>query len=133
MSIPPQNFNPRLIISDHFDRLINKIDIKTETLLQDEHLTSEKINDLNKIRNKQIEKIKEISQLNLSKTNFNQEEFSQKLVKLQEFDLDKQLNLIKEEIILIDCILLEQTNMLDGFELWIISFFLDETSLEFLK
>ena len=30
-----QNHNQRLEIADHFDDIINQIDIKTETLLQD--------------------------------------------------------------------------------------------------
>ena len=33
-----ENFHPRLIITDHFDALINQIDIQTETLLEKEGL-----------------------------------------------------------------------------------------------
>ena len=33
--------NSRLFIVDHFDDIINEIDIKTETLLQDQSLTQE--------------------------------------------------------------------------------------------
>ena len=53
--------NQSQIIVDHFDDIINQIDIKTETLLQDQSLfPEEKRNKLNKIRDEQIEKIKEI-------------------------------------------------------------------------
>ena len=60
------NFHQRLIIIDHFDEIINQIDIKTETLLQDQSLTEETRNKLNKIREKQIEKIKELKEINLN-------------------------------------------------------------------
>ena len=53
--------NQSQIIVDHFDDIINQIDIKTDTLLQDQSLfPEEKRNKLNKIRDEQIEKIKEI-------------------------------------------------------------------------
>ncbi len=44
-----ENFHPRLIITDHFDALVNQIDIKTETLLENESLTEEHRNELNDI------------------------------------------------------------------------------------
>ena len=54
--MPKQNLNyhSRLLITYHFDEIINQIDIKTETLLQDQSLTKEKRNKLNEIREKQI-------------------------------------------------------------------------------
>ena len=67
-------FNSRLMIIDHFDDIINQIDIKTETLLQDQSLTEETRNKLNEIRGKQIEKIKEIKETNLNLLNTNEEE-----------------------------------------------------------
>jgi hypothetical protein len=42
-----ENFHPRLIITEHFDQIENQIDIKTETLLQNQSLSSEKQNELN--------------------------------------------------------------------------------------
>ena len=42
MSIQRQSSHPGLIIVQHFDEIINQIDIKTETLLQDQSLTQEK-------------------------------------------------------------------------------------------
>jgi Leucine-rich repeat (LRR) protein len=86
MTSQNQYFHPELIIVDHFDDIINQIDIKTEsltskkileldektyiykwagiqieTLLEDQSLIN-----INEAREKQIEKIKEIKQLNLS-------------------------------------------------------------------
>jgi hypothetical protein len=61
-----ENFHPRLVITDHFDALVNQIDIKTETLLESENLTEEKRNELNEMRERQIEKIKEIEEINFN-------------------------------------------------------------------
>ena len=106
--------NPRLFIVDHFDDIINQIDIKTETVLLDQSLTQEKRNKLNEIREKQIEKIKEIKEINLNLSN--NEEVS---------DLEKLIHF--------DCVLLEQPkNSLNGIVLWITSWFYNKENLEFL-
>jgi hypothetical protein len=112
------NFTKNLLVIDHFDDIINQIDIKTETLLQDQSLTEETRNKLNEIREKQIEKIKETKQINLNLLKNNeQEEFE---------DL--------ERIIHFDCVLLEQPkNSLNGLVLWITSWFHNKENLEFLK
>ena len=63
-----ENQSQHLITIDHFDEIINQIDIKTETLLQDQSLTEETRDKLNEIRDEQIEKIKEIKEINLNLT-----------------------------------------------------------------
>ena len=68
MSKQNQSFHPRLLINEHFSNIINQIDVKTETLLENQILSPETRISINKTREKQIEKIKEIEQLNLSKT-----------------------------------------------------------------
>jgi hypothetical protein len=52
-------FHPGLIIAEHFDQIENQIDITTETLLQNQSLSSEKQNELNRLRAKKLERIKE--------------------------------------------------------------------------
>ena len=103
-------FNSRLMIVDHFDVIINQIDIKTETLLQDQSLTQETRDKLNEIRDKQIEKINEIKEINLSL-------------------LQNEV----EEIIHFDCVLLEQPKSVNGFVIWITSWFYNEMDLKFLR
>ena len=103
-------FNSRLMIVDHFDDIINQIDIKTETLLQDQSLTQETRDKLNEIRDKQIEKINEIKEINLSL-------------------LQNEV----EEIIHFDCVLLEQPKSVNGFVIWITSWFYNEMDLKFLR
>jgi hypothetical protein len=111
-----QNQNPHLMIIDHFDDVINQIDVKTETLLQDQCLTEDKRIKLNEIREKQIEKIKEIKEINLNLLQ-NEEETKGDL----------------EKLIQIDCILLEQPKSLNGFVLWITSWFYNQNDLKFLR
>jgi hypothetical protein len=104
------------MIVDHFDNVINEIDIKTETLLQDQSLTEETRDKLNEIREKQIEKIKEIKEINLN------------LLQNKEKELEDL-----EKLIHFDCVLLEQPKSLNGFVLWITSWFYNQMNLEFLR
>ena len=104
------------MIIDHFDEIINQIDIKTETLFLDQSLTEEKRNKLNEIREKQIEKIKEIKEINLNLLQ-NEEVIKEDLEKLIHFD----------------CVLLEQPNSLNGLDLWTTSGFYNKENLEFLR
>ena len=108
--------NPRLFIVDHFDDIINQIDIKTETLLLDQSLTEETRNKLNKIRDEQIEKIKEIKEINLNPLQNEREETE---------DLEK--------LIRCDCVLLEQPKSENGLVLWITSWFYNQENLKFLR
>ena len=112
-----QNQSHRLIINDHFDDVINQIDIKTETLFLDQSLTVETRNKLNEIREKQIEKIKEIKEINLNLLQNNEQEELE--------DLDKLIHF--------DCVLLEQPKSLNCLLLWITSWFYNQKDLEFLR
>ena len=113
------NFNKNLLVFDHFDDVINQIDIKTETLLQDQSLTEETRDKLNEIREKQIENIKEIKEINLNCLQNEEEE---------------ELELDLEKLIHFDCVLLEQPkNSLNGLVLWITSWFYNQKDLKFLK
>ncbi len=104
------------MIIDHFDEIINQIDIKTETLFLDQSLTEEIRKELNEIRNEQIEKIKEIKEINLNILQ-NEEETKEDLEKLIHFD----------------CVLLEQPKSENGYVLWITSEFYHQQDLEFLE
>jgi hypothetical protein len=124
-----QNLNQRLIINDHFDDIINQIDIKTETLLEEEAKFNKKSklesgaddrrNKLNEIRDKQIEKIKEIKQINLNL--------------LQNNEQEEELELDLEKLIHFDCALLEEPKSKNGLVLWITSGFYNKEDLEFLR
>ena len=111
--------NPRLFIVDHFDDIINEIDIKTETLFLDQCLTEETRNKLNKIRDEQIEKIKELKEINLNLLQNNEEE------DLELEDLEKLIHF--------DCVLLEQPKSENGLVIWITSWFYNQENLKFLR
>ena len=53
-------YNPRLLITDHFDKIQNELDIKVETSLhENRQLSDQERIDVNAIRDLQINKIKE--------------------------------------------------------------------------
>jgi hypothetical protein len=133
-----QSFHPRLIIVDHFDNLINQIDIKTETILLDQSLSVEMQNEVNDMREKQIEKIDEIKELNLSQLpeKFNEDEYGQKCSHVIDNDLleyKHKVDRIKEELIMYDCVLLDNPKLISGFDLWITSWYYNQKDLEFLR
>ena len=138
MSKQNQSFHPRLLINEHFSNLINQIDVKTETLLENQILSQENRNLLNETRKKQIEKIKEIEQLNLSHlpSKIDENKYEQKwshILNDNSLDSQKKLDHLKDELILIDCFLLEQSKNLNGLDLWITSWFYNHDDLEFMK
>ena len=141
-----QRFHPRFIINDHFDNVINKIDIKTETLLTNQSSTEEKRNELNEIRDKQIEKIKEIQQINLKylSSNIDETEYEEKwshILQNNSLDYQQKIDQIKdkENLIHFDCILLKKMkkfanlNKKFAFKLWITPWFYNQKYLEFLR
>ena len=122
-----ENQSQRLQINDHFDNIINEIDIKTETLLENvasfnkkcklEHASKliDRRSNLNEIRDEQIEKIKEIKEINLNLLQKNEEEL----------DLEKLIHF--------DCVLVEEPNKLSGLDLWLTFGFYNQKNLEFLR
>jgi len=131
-----QCFHPRLLIADHFDLIINQIDIKTESLLCDQSLPEETRNKLNEIRETQIEKINELKELNLKHLKLKEEEFSEKwslVINDSSLEYKHKIDKIKEELIAEDCVLLENPNEINGFNLWITSWFHNEKDLKFLR
>jgi len=136
MSNQNKSFHPRLVITDHFDFIVNKIDIKTETLLLDQSLAKERINELNKSRQEQISKVKEIEKINLDRQEFNLNDYEQKwsiLICDPLVEFEQKIDKIKQEIISIDCVLLEQPTTVNGLNLWITSEFQNKKDLEFLR
>ena len=135
MSNSNRNFHSHLVIIDHFDDIINQIDIKTETLLEEDEKFNKKSKlesgadddrrgKLNAIRKEQIEKIKEIKEINLNLLNT--------AIEIEE-ENSLDLEQIKEKLIHFDCVLLEEPNILYGFDLWITSWFYNQKNLNFLK
>ena len=138
MSLQKQHFHPELIIDDHFDELINQIDIQTETLLSDQSLNEETKNEINDLREKQIEEIKELKKLNLNHLPpiFNEDEYRQKwahVIDDNSLEYKHKIDKIKEELIVNDCVLLKNRSQANGCELWITSCFYNEKNMNFFK
>ena len=147
MSKQIQSFNPRLIIVDHFDELINQIDIKTETLIEEREksikrrkteIEGEKniSNKINELRETQIEKIKELKESNLRHSKATEDEFREKwshVIDDKSLEYKQKIDKIKEELILEDCVLLDNPNFANGLDLWVTSWFHNQKDLEFLR
>lgn len=133
-----KSFSPRLMIVDHFDDVINQIDIKTESLFENKKTSKDSQKKLNDLREKLIEKIKELKELNLSHLpeNINEEKYEQKwahVIEDKSLDYKQKADKIKEELILVDCVLLENPDEKNGLNLWITSWFHNKKSVAFLK
>jgi len=119
-----QSFHPRLLIVDHFDAIINQIDIKIETkldkLIKSELLTKEKQNELNETRLNYINRVREIQRKNLDhlgSKEFNEEEYAQKwshVLDESSLEFKQKIDLLKKELIVYDCVLMEQSNLENG-------------------
>ena len=138
MTKPNQTFHPRLLINEHFCNVINQVDVKTETLLENQILSQENRNLLNELREKQIEKIKEIEQVNLNHlpSKIDKSKYEQKWSHIfndNSLEYKQKIDEIKEELIHFDCVLMEQPKNLNGLDLWITSWFYNQMDLEFLK
>ena len=140
MSKQNQSFHPRLIINEHFSNIINQIDVKTETLFENQILSKEYRKILNELREKQIEKIKEIEQINLNHlpSEIDVDKYEQKwshILKDASLNYQQKIDLIKEQedLIHFDCVLLEQPKSENSLVLWITSWFYNQKNLEFLR
>ena len=136
MSEQKQDFHARLIKVDHFDEIINQIDIKTETLLENKIFTEESRRELNDLRDRQIEKIKELKESNLRHSKATEDEFREKwsnVIDDKSLEYKQKIDKIKEELILEDCVLLDNPNFPNGLDLWITSWFHTQKDLEFLR
>ena len=96
--------------------------------------SKQKQNQLNKIREKQINLIQEVMQLNLNFLSRNEyEEKWSQIIDETSLDFQQEIDEIKEKLIQFDCILLEQPNNLNGFHLWITPWYCNNENLKFLK
>jgi len=133
-----QSFHPHVLIVDHFDKKINQIDIRTETLLENKIFTEESRQELNEIRAEQIKKIGEIKELNLEHLpqKIDEEKYRGKwshVIDDPSLEYKNKIDRIKEELIIFDCVLLESQNQLNSLNLWITSWYYNKKDLEFLK
>ena len=152
-----ESFHPRVIIDEHFDELINRIDLNTEEIFHEKNTignnqivrTHLENDELNELRQRQIQKLKEVNEINLKQfQNFNEEEFEKKwssVIDNVSLRYEEKLDRIKEGIVSIDCVLLENsskslvsvgsilTQKPNCINLWITDWFYNAENLEVLK
>ena len=132
-----ENFYPHAILNVYFNRMINRLGVRNETLKR-QIFDEETLKELNKFSSLQIDRLKEVklNNLNFLPPTFDENEYKQKwFLVLSENCLNssQKIELIKEDLIHFDCVLLECTNRINGFDLWITPWFYNENDLEFLK
>ena len=92
---------------------------------------------MNELREKQIEKIKQVKELNMKLfEHFNEDVYEiewSELINYSSIDYEQKTDRIKEKIISIDCVLLEESKVMNGFDLWITNWFYNLKNLEILK
>ena len=136
-------YNPRLIITDHFDKIKNELDIKVETIFEEKRELLEKERDeINALRDKQVNKINEIEHSNLSQwpSNFDKERYELEWADLLSSTLlnhEQKIERIKESIIKSDVILMEDLDSfiayLPKFYLCLVPFYVKKHNLKFAK
>jgi hypothetical protein len=109
-------------VLNYFTEIIQKINTNTDALLRNKHLGREMRDRLVHARDKQVETVKEILTLNLPQDCQNSQVYAQKwslLFKDSQLDFKLRISQIREEIISLDCVLLEQPEAVNGLNLWI--------------
>jgi len=130
------SFHPNLLISDHFENVINQIDIATEIQLE-KALNIDETNQLNLLRDNQIKIIKEILKMHLTKLGkYSKEQHMQisfQVLNNPSLKNEEKVDLIKEKIIDTDCLIIENSPTISKLSLWIVPWFYNSQSLEFIK
>jgi len=134
------NFQPRVIIDDHFDEIKNQIDIKTETLLCDQSLSESEKKTLNDLRDEQLDAIKRVQDRNFanlkSKHRDDADTFQLQwthVIENSSMNNEKKLEAIKKDLIILDCVLIEDDSYKSGLSLWITPWFYNEKHRGFLR
>jgi hypothetical protein len=135
-----RSFHPRLIIVDHFDKIKNQIDVKTELLLQQKHkdkrLNEENINILNEVRQSQIYKVEKIQEKNLSHLENDEIKNKQKwsnIIDDAQLTIEEKIEILKGDLIINDCLLIEDNASASSVSIWITGWFFDRENLGLLK
>ena len=123
------------MINEHFETIKEQIEQNVKLLIGKENLNEEEKNKLKQIKQKQLEKISEIEKLNSPKS-FKKQEYSTKWCHVMNdvsIDDKNKIDLIKEGIILFDCVLLERDDVSNGLDLWINDWYYNQKNLQILK
>ena len=129
-------YNPRIIIDDHFKEIINELDIRIETLLEENGQSNDK--EINEIRKKQIKELEDIRDSHISTW---PEDFDRQKYELEWAELfddtsltpGEKIEKLKESIIKTDAILMKDKHLITKTCLCVMPFFVNEFNLKFAK
>lgn len=129
---------PRLIISNHFDDIINYLDIHTENIFYNSNLNNNDIIEINLLRDEIIENVKRIEEFNYNYFDVHQLEIYKELDLIDADEsygcnLENKFEAFKDLLIRNDCYLLKDLKSKIGFALYITSWYNGKAQLEFLK
>lgn len=131
-----KSYNARFIIGEHFDNLINKIDIRTEEILNKIMKISKPTETINTMRDEFISKVKDLKEFNLRENTMSQDEFEKKwqhLIDDETIEYEDKLDQFKVDLIRNDIIILEDNQSLNKCSLWILNWFNTKQHIEFLR
>ena len=110
------------IIEDHFDAILNHIDICTEQALA-KTIDQQNITELNQHRAILIAQIRIVNELNQRQNTQTQEDFEKTWRKIidSNIDYESKLECIKKDLIKTDCVVLVDPRAMIGCALWVLN------------
>ncbi len=131
-----ESFNPNVIIVEHFDKIKNRIDIITETLLCNPDLNEAQRKILNDLRQEKLDKIDELKGQSLASVNYDEFQYVSKWTHVIDdatLSFEEKCERIKENLIARDCFLMHDYHNESGISLWMTSGFHSKEHLKFLR
>lgn len=132
-------YNPRLIISEHFDYIVNKLDIHTEYLLKENINDSTGLETICKQRETIIHQLKLTKDFNLrifNESNNDEKDFEEKwknLIENMSLSYEEKMDTLKIDLIKEDCVLMVDLTSNIKYSLWLISGFNSTNDLSLLR
>ena len=136
MKAQQETLDPCEIIVEHFNKIARRIEAQTDEILQETCPNELDTNALTTLRDKQIEKLREIKEFNLVSNEFSRESFHIKwsyLINDKFNDYSAKIDQFKHDLILVDCVLVEDFTSKLKLALWIFPWFNNEEHVKFLK
>jgi hypothetical protein len=118
-------FNSKLIISDHFAEVINRLNDHVNDLVF--KFDSLKLNLINKTKDKFINQLKLVEKYNLDHMTVASAQ------KLECTEKNRIIDLLKRDLIKLDCFLLRNTCSNIGYSLVITDWYVDSENIAFLR
>ena len=120
-----QSYHPIILIRDHFENIKNHVNSKIERIVEDDNLNDNTRAEISHTWQRQLDKIEEIKNINLNNWSCHS--------RGKTFGYDSDLELIKESLIVNDCVAVEDPSSKTKLSIWITDWYYNSNSLAFLK